>query len=86
MRLIIAGVGVALFLICSGYGLEMSYSKNGLNGLWKKRILRLCIPFWIVQIVGMAVIGKLTLQNLGRAILFIRGNWFIRYIIEISML
>lgn len=27
----IAGVGVALFLICSGYGLEVSYEKNGLK-------------------------------------------------------
>lgn len=32
----IAGVGVAQFLICSGYGLEMSYQKNGLKGFWKK--------------------------------------------------
>lgn len=77
----IAGIGVSLFLICSGYGLEVSYSKNRLNGFWKKRILRLCVPFWIVQIIGMAVIGELTLQNLVCALLFIRGNWFIRYII-----
>ena len=27
----IAGIGVALFLMCSGYGLEISYEKSGLN-------------------------------------------------------
>lgn len=41
----IAGIGVALFLICSGYGLEMSYQKNGLKGFWKKRLLGVCLPF-----------------------------------------
>ena len=35
----IAGIGVALFLMCSGYGLEISYEKNGLKGFWKKRLL-----------------------------------------------
>lgn len=32
----IAGIGVSLFLICSGYGLEASYKKHGLNGFLKK--------------------------------------------------
>lgn len=27
----IAGIGVALFLMCSGYGLEVSYEKNRLK-------------------------------------------------------
>lgn len=32
----IAGIGVALFLMCSGYGLEISHEKKGLVGFWKK--------------------------------------------------
>ena len=35
----IAGIGVALFLMCSGYGLEISHEKKGLVGFWKKRLL-----------------------------------------------
>ena len=35
----IAGIGVALFLMCSEYGLEISYEKNGLIGFWKKCLL-----------------------------------------------
>ena len=51
----IAGIGVALFLMCSGYGLEVSYEKNGLKGFWKKRLLGVCLPFWVVELVGLFV-------------------------------
>ena len=33
----IAGIGVALFLMCSGYGLEISYEKNGLISKGRRR-------------------------------------------------
>lgn len=59
----IAGVGVALFLICSGYGLEMSYQKNGLKGFWKKRLLGVCLPFWIVELIGLLVTGSFTIEK-----------------------
>ena len=38
----IAGIGVALFLMCSGYGLEISHEKNGLVGLEETSIG--CMP------------------------------------------
>ena len=31
----IAGIGVALFLLCSGYGLQIAFEKTGLKGFWK---------------------------------------------------
>lgn len=49
----IAGIGVALFLICSGYGLEISYEKNGLKDFWKKRLLGVCFPFWVIEFIGL---------------------------------
>ena len=49
----IAGIGVALFLMCSGYGVEVSYEKSGLIGFWKKRLLGVCLPFWVVELVGL---------------------------------
>lgn len=52
----IAGIGVALFLMCSGYGLEVSYEKNGLKGFWKKRLLGVCLPFWVVELVGFDIV------------------------------
>ena len=59
----IAGVGVALFLICSGYGLEMSYQRNGLKGFWKKRFLKVCIPFWIVELVGLLITQQFEIKK-----------------------
>lgn len=50
---IFAGVGVNLFLFLSSYGLMVSTSKNkeGVLQFYKKRLLKLYIPFWIVFII-----------------------------------
>lgn len=81
----IAGIGVALFLICSGYGLEISYEKNGLNGFWKKRFLNVCIPFWGVELVGLVVTGEFSVKKYLMDITFIRPatgyGWFMGYIV-----
>lgn len=37
----IAGIGVTLFLICSGYGIMQSYISKGLEKYWIKNGLRL---------------------------------------------
>lgn len=34
------GIGVALFLFFSGFGLNQSYKKNGIKSFWKKKIIR----------------------------------------------
>ncbi len=49
---IMAGVGVNLFLFLSGYGLTMSSLKEKLPPakFYKKRLLRLFAPFWLVII------------------------------------
>ena len=39
--------GVSIFLILSGYGLMESYHRNGLKDFWKKRIIRLLLPYII---------------------------------------
>jgi peptidoglycan/LPS O-acetylase OafA/YrhL len=50
---IIAGVGVDLFLILSGYGLAVSALKKELSKkeFYKKRLLNLYIPFWICLVI-----------------------------------
>ncbi len=47
---IAAGVGVDLFLILSGYGLTISKLKKDetIFQFYKKRVLKLMIPFWLV--------------------------------------
>lgn len=43
------GIGVALFLFLSGYGLTESFKKNGLSHFWSKKVIRIAIPYllWI---------------------------------------
>ena len=46
----IAGVGVDLFLILSGYGLVLSGLKKDLSigQFYKQRLIRLFVPMWII--------------------------------------
>lgn len=82
----IAGIGVALFLMCSGYGLEVSYEKNGLKGFWRKRLLGVCLPFWVVELVGMLAIGStFSIKTYLLDFCFLRPatayGWFMGYIV-----
>lgn len=86
----IAGVGVALFLICSGYGLEMSNQKNGLKGFWKKRFLKVCIPFWIAELIGLLLTQQFEMKKYLLDIAFISPatgyGWFMQYIVSCYIL
>lgn len=44
----LGGIGVALFLFLSGYGINESYKRNGLKLFWVKRLSRILIPYIIV--------------------------------------
>lgn len=81
----IAGIGVALFLICSGYGLEISYRKNGLNSFWRKRIISVCVPFWLVELVGLCITNKFSIKTYLLDFIFIKSatsyGWFMGYIV-----
>jgi len=50
---IISGVGVDLFLFASGFGLTVGMLKKPMNALdfYKKRAIKIFIPFWIVLIL-----------------------------------
>lgn len=81
----IAGVGVALFLILSGFGLEMSYQKNGLKGFWKKRFLKVCVPFWLVELTGLLITQQFEIKKYLLDAVFISPatgyGWFMQYIV-----
>lgn len=80
----IGTVGVSLFIIFSGYGLELSVSKNGLNDYWKKRILHVMLPYWLVEGIGLLISGRLTFRTYVLDCLFIKPavgpGWFMQYI------
>ena len=50
---IIAGVGVDLFLFMSGYGLSVGMLKKPMGALefYKKRVIKIFIPFWVTLIL-----------------------------------
>ncbi|MDD3007931.1 MAG: acyltransferase [Arcobacter sp.] len=53
---IIAGVGVDLFLVMSGYGLTVSMLKKPMSTLdfYKRRVIKIFIPFWVALIIIFA--------------------------------
>ena len=52
--------GVGVFLILSGYGLAVSYQKNGIkNEYWEHKIKKVLIPYWIVTFLWALCIGLL---------------------------
>lgn len=81
----IAGIGVALFLMCSGYGLEISHEKNGLVGFWKKRLLGVCLPFWAVELIGLLATETFSIKSYLLDFCFLKPatgyGWFMGYIV-----
>ena len=81
----IAGIGVALFLMCSGYGLEISHENNGLVNFWKKRLLGVCLPFWLVELVGLLITGEFSIKTYLLDFFFLNSatsyGWFMGYIV-----
>lgn len=76
------GVGVAMFLITSGYGLNESYKKSGLKNFWKKRLGRMYIPYALVVLVYALVQQwgwQKVLLNLS---CYNSPYWFVTYIVE----
>lgn len=45
----LGGTGVAMFLICSGYGLSESFNKKGLVDYWKNKIWNVWFPYFLLQ-------------------------------------
>lgn len=80
----IAGIGVSIFIICSGYGLTESYKKRGLDGFFKNRITKIVFLFWIVELIGLTING-VSKGIIIKDLLFITPatsyGWFMQYIL-----
>ena len=79
-------VGVALFLIVSGYGVYKSYEVKGLKYFWVKKFLHVVMPYIIIQSIFMygggdrAFSAKLIISDF----LLIKPQhpygWYLRYL------
>lgn len=72
------GIGVALFLLLSGYGLNESYHHSGLISFWWKKLTRIGVP-WFVWCAMFFIIG-LAIPSLSK-IHFIIRYWYLEYLI-----
>lgn len=75
------GIGVAMFLLLSGYGLNESYQKNGLERFWSKRFIRLWTPYAIVICILTLIDGHTFKWFVLNICFFHCPFWFIKYII-----
>lgn len=47
----LGGTGVALFLLLSGFGLNESFKTHGLTYYWRKKVLRVLVPYFFVATI-----------------------------------
>lgn len=84
-----ASFGVSIFLLISGYGLTLSFMKNGLDGFFRKRVQSVLIPFAIITLLLYSVGGELfnkpinvltTIFLINSELPLDRSMWYIQYI------
>lgn len=63
------GIGVAMFLFCSGYGVMKSFQAKGLRHFWKNKLITVYCPFVIVEIIA-AVVKKRCIPEMVQEFLF----------------
>lgn len=59
----LGAVGVGMFLICSGYGLEKSYIKNGLSEFWSKKLYGIYMPWVLIEVIGISFHPQMSMQD-----------------------
>lgn len=79
------GIGVAMFLFLSGYGLTESYKENGLRYFWKKKMMRIAIPYLIWIPIYHIVMQLSPLGNMNHLEIIPR-YWFVEYLLIIYCL
>lgn len=80
---ILGSIGVAAFLFVSGFGLDQSYKQRGLAHYWRKRLLRVAVPYWAVCILRLPFADGFAPEQLLRNFLFCGSDlWFVDYIVK----
>lgn len=85
----LGGIGVAIFIIITGFGLNESFRKNNLNNYWKKKIVSVWFPFFLIRLyffVGQFALfkEKVDLHLFIREMLLFEMNhpysWYIQFL------
>lgn len=80
----LGGIGVAMFLLLSGYGLNESYKKSGLKGFWRKKLLRVALPYVLFRLVWMMIHGTMMDWHAWWSIMNCGGTsfWYVDYLVR----
>lgn len=80
---ILGSIGVAVFLFVSGFGINESYKASGLKGFWRKRLLRVILPCWMVLLFKLPFTEGFDLKYHLLNFFFIDSElWFVDFIIR----
>ena len=79
----LGGIGVAIFLFCSGYGLSCSYEKTGLKNYWKKKVIGVYSTYFLIEVVTAIVFAR-NIKTIVLDLLLIkpvyRYGWYMPYL------
>lgn len=79
----LGGIGVAIFLFCSGYGLYCSYTKTGLQNFWKKKIVNVYSTYFLIEVIT-ALLYSRSVMTVLLDLLLIRPaycyGWYMQYL------
>ena len=78
----LGGIGVAMFLILSGYGLNESKKAGSNKNYWKNKIVRVIIPMLLVELISIVInkSDRLSYSEIFKHLLCIDRNWYVRYL------
>lgn len=70
-------------MFISGFGINESYKKSGLTGYWRKRIVRVAIPYWIIILMKLPFAEHFDISKLLYNLLFTNSElWFVDFIVR----
>ena len=79
----IGSIGLSLFILFSGYGLQLSVEKNGLKSFWRRRLTGVILPYWIAETVGLLASGLFTWKRYLLSCFLIRPamgpEWYMQF-------
>lgn len=79
----LGGTGVAIFLVLSGYGLNESFKKKGIDYYWRNRISRVFIPYFILISIILCFSDSFNIKTYLLDIFGIRTSyWYIAFLLK----
>lgn len=80
----LGAIGVGVFLVCSGYGIEKSFNKNGRDKYWYKRMVNVWLPYVIVETLFLPLHWNLNWIDLLKDFTLVQPlhpfGWYMRFL------